>query len=358
MASQEPYPLATIGVDPITSVGSLPDRPPPPKPVAGKSAAQKFIDRLLGIEGEKRYQTWPERLGRDQVIEPLKAGARFMRNVEEGGYGQPGTHEFTEAVTPDAFRAAATNYYPGEMAAFHASGKLSPLELSSNLDQKSIHDFPLGFPDKKAVKALEPPLGDLASRAAGNEPAAAIPKLPETKAEETLHTLSAELGKDDIEALKSFTGGGAWAANAHILGKQSFTWGDKTSAEALELFPKLDAALAKGTVNQNITVYRGMKNVDLSSLKPFVGTDVPFHMPTYSSTSLDPRVAAGFASGKKGALWKITVPKGAKALDMRKHTHYPSEKEVVLPRGSRWKITKIEQHPQGKVPVIHAEVIP
>ena len=152
MASQDgPYPLASIGVDPITSVASLPDRPPPqpPKPVADKSAPQKFFDRLLGIEGEKRYKLWPERLGRDivsGVAHGLRQGADLVHATETGQYGQPGTHEFTEAITSDAFHVASDNFYPAEwFGAVHKSGDILteriPPWFSSLAPMKNTSEF-------------------------------------------------------------------------------------------------------------------------------------------------------------------------------------------------------------------------
>ena len=131
MESTEPYPLASIGIDPITSTEALSTRtvpitlaqmtaspspspaPESPKQVSSeKSVARRFIDRLFGLEGEKRYQTFPERIARDVVggvAHGLGEGAKVVKAAETGAYGQPGTHEFTDRAYKDVFTAAKDN---------------------------------------------------------------------------------------------------------------------------------------------------------------------------------------------------------------------------------------------------------
>jgi len=59
----------------------------------------------------------------------------------------------------------------------------------------------------------------------------------------------------------------------------------------------------------------------------------------YVSISKHQGTAIGF--GSNGKVAKISVAKGCKAMDIHKISHHPGEHEVLLPRGSMFRVDKI-----------------
>lgn len=68
-------------------------------------------------------------------------------------------------------------------------------------------------------------------------------------------------------------------------------------------------------------------------------------LPTYTSTSIDPRIAADFAGTSDDShIIHIHLKKGQRAHYLGSHSHYDNEKEVLLPRNST-----IQIHPTPTV---------
>lgn len=116
---------------------------------------------------------------------------------------------------------------------------------------------------------------------------------------------------------------------------------------------QVDIALNKVRAQHDMLVYRGVANKSLvAGLKP---GDV-FHDKAFVSTTSSHSVAYdGFAGGAGGAVFHITVPKGSRAYPMGTVSKYPDEREILLPRGSRLQVSKIE-HVDGIIRV-HATAI-
>ena len=114
---------------------------------------------------------------------------------------------------------------------------------------------------------------------------------------------------------------------------------------------RLDSALAKSSVPKDLLVYRGLRDQSLvSHLKP----GAVFRDHGFLSTTISKNVANdSFADG--GVLFHITIPKGGKALPMTRQGHYNHEKEVLLPRGSRLRVRKVERNENGTI-IVHARV--
>ncbi len=116
---------------------------------------------------------------------------------------------------------------------------------------------------------------------------------------------------------------------------------------------QVDDALKKIRTPHDMLVYRGLGNIDLvRGLKP---GDV-FHDKAFVSTTVKKDVAYNsFAGGAGGAVFHITVPKGSRAYPLGTVSKYPEEREILLPRGSRLQISKIE-HVDG-IMRVHATAI-
>lgn len=116
----------------------------------------------------------------------------------------------------------------------------------------------------------------------------------------------------------------------------------------------IDAAMEKSTVEKPLKVYRGISSMHfVAHLKP----GAVFTDKAYMSTTVDGKVAEkNFALGEGGAVFHITVPKGAKALPMTSQGEFPKEKEVLLPRGTSLKVKRVEKHANGTT-IFHVSVV-
>lgn len=86
----------------------------------------------------------------------------------------------------------------------------------------------------------------------------------------------------------------------------------------------------------------------------------------FLSTSKSQKEALEFtAYGEEPTILKINVPKGTKILDINqaykkysKNTNvHEKEQEVVLPRDSKLKVTKVEEDVEGYIKIIHCNVL-
>lgn len=111
----------------------------------------------------------------------------------------------------------------------------------------------------------------------------------------------------------------------------------------------LDAAFEKASLPESMIVYRGMKGHHWDSVQ----AGQVISQPGYLSTSLDRSAAETF---QEGALLKISVPKGAKAIYMDNlNGSHGYEAELAVARGSKIKL--ISKQKVGNVWQIEAELI-
>lgn len=108
-------------------------------------------------------------------------------------------------------------------------------------------------------------------------------------------------------------------------------------AEALAEIPKLDAALKTHTIpaHETFHVYSGVsKDFNISKLRE---NNEKVHLPAYTSTSLDPKVAASFASGlgkDHREMLRIKIPKESQhGTFIGSATSNDQEHEFLLHRG-------------------------
>lgn len=116
----------------------------------------------------------------------------------------------------------------------------------------------------------------------------------------------------------------------------------------------LDAAIAKGSLARDAVLFRGTHIDAVGGKVPAVGT--VFSDGGFLSTSPSRDSAASFASGSAGmgALLRIAAPKGTRAIDVS-HVAGGHEKEVLLNRGTKLKVTGVSQ--SGGHTVIDVKVV-
>jgi hypothetical protein len=113
----------------------------------------------------------------------------------------------------------------------------------------------------------------------------------------------------------------------------------------------MDAALAKATVPEAVTVYRGVTGEFAAGLQP--GSE--FTDPGYGSTSLSPDAGEMYGAGQ--TVMRIVVPKGTHAAYITAmEANKGHEQELLLPRGCKYKITG-ETTENGKR-ILTAEIVP
>lgn len=88
-------------------------------------------------------------------------------------------------------------------------------------------------------------------------------------------------------------------------------------------------------------------------------------LPAYTSTSISKSIAHGFARGHKNPetgkpehhILHIHLKKGQKGVYAGDHSHFPDEKEMILPRNTTLKIHKTPTKPDEHTHVWHAHVV-
>ena len=110
----------------------------------------------------------------------------------------------------------------------------------------------------------------------------------------------------------------------------------------------LDAALRRNTTTDSIVTWRGsslsyMKEAIYQILEERVSpTDIVLEDPGFTSTSINPEIAAGFTPLDDAVMFRIVLPKetqGAYLASGLSDNHH--EKEFLLPKGSKFRYTKV-----------------
>lgn len=112
-----------------------------------------------------------------------------------------------------------------------------------------------------------------------------------------------------------------------------------------DVIDAMDSAIAKNSLPENLTLFRGINNWPKA-----LGTDdesklvgLTFQDKGFVSTSVEQSRAVEFGSflkDKYNTVIQIEAPKGQHAVAVT--PNFPFEEEVILPRGSQFKITSVE----------------
>ena len=154
-------------------------------------------------------------------------------------------------------------------------------------------------------------------------------KQPVTEARDSEEKLSPAI----VKSIEGYTDGAYGALNSRL------RQGQPLSSTQATLAANLDKAIAKHRMAQTTTVYRGIKEpAKFFGPTVLLGTVVIDN--GFISTSKASSTAIKF-TGEGGMVAKITVQKGASAIDVSTLSLHSHETEVLLPRGSMFKVVAI-----------------
>jgi len=157
-------------------------------------------------------------------------------------------------------------------------------------------------------------------------------KYKKAKANEQFTKLDEQLSPAMLNAVKAYTDGSYKELNKNLRN------GRPMDAAQATLAAQLDAALSKAKITKDTHVYRGVGH----AAEKFFGPN-----PTIGTVVIDNgyiSTAKTFDNAWCGAKCKIFVPKGSRALDVESMSLHPGETEVLLPRGSMFKLTGIDKN--------------
>ncbi|MDQ8757941.1 ADP-ribosyltransferase [Sphingosinicella sp. LHD-64] len=143
------------------------------------------------------------------------------------------------------------------------------------------------------------------------------------------------LTTEEKSAVTAYTSSYYRAINACLRGDGGCDDKVKSTIEAL------DRAIAKSLLPAEQVVFRGVSDNYASYLRSSgLRTGSVVIDDAYVSTSRDPKKASFFAAiPPEGLIMKIHIPAGSLALDVAPYSDFPAEEEILLPRGTKLRVT-------------------
>lgn len=184
-------------------------------------------------------------------------------------------------------------------------------------------------------------------------------EIPRVK--QSMEIINNEKYKDVIQG---YTGFNYIAINKTLLGRE-LTDADKPDPNfnVNENISVLDDVMSKTAFPEDAVVYSGLGNsatqfIDSVCPHKKCGSGSEFDIKSFVSTTLDERTSNVFHGGKN-TLLKIKVPKGSKALSLEDISGFPTEKEILLNRGSKFRVveSKMVGYNAGKHREITVELV-
>lgn len=128
----------------------------------------------------------------------------------------------------------------------------------------------------------------------------------------------------------------------------------KMHPEDQSMYRHLDEATTSAPpLKKDMHVYSGVKGLDLA--QAFKKGKGVVHMPAYTSTSINPGIAITHSSNydddksKPQHIMHFQLPKGYdKGRYIEEHSNCPSEREYLMARGQKWKLTNHEVLPANE----------
>jgi hypothetical protein len=154
------------------------------------------------------------------------------------------------------------------------------------------------------------------------------------------------------EALRTYSGAEYTDINGHLRGDPKYA---NVDPELLKTIDEMDRVLGTRPVPENIMVVRGtgIDHLDLDSPLDMQGRT--FGDDAYTSTALGRTVPPAFAW--KPVVMHLRVPEGTPALWLDHISKNPGERELLLARGTQYKVTRVFADDAGKWHV-YGEVLP
>jgi hypothetical protein len=132
---------------------------------------------------------------------------------------------------------------------------------------------------------------------------------------------------------------------------------DKSEARTAATIAEIDSAMDGSVLPNHVEAWRGISNADRLFGDALTGdlTGFSWEELAYSSTSTEESVAREFIVGDNGILIRVLTPAGTKAVQISE-SHDHNQAEILLARGTAWKVVKDHgMGPSGKR-VIDVEV--
>lgn len=117
----------------------------------------------------------------------------------------------------------------------------------------------------------------------------------------------------------------------------------------------LDSAIDQSRLPENTVLYRGMDMSPAMAAKMTPGA--VFSDAAYTSTSINPSIPESFARGEGKTLMRIKANKGQKGLAVNNISNFDGEHEILLPRGSQYKVTGVSIDKKTGMRYIDAEIV-
>lgn len=156
------------------------------------------------------------------------------------------------------------------------------------------------------------------------------------------------LSKKQTNAAKMYTGESYHDINGGLRS-------GKVPADYQATVRELDSAISQSKLPENTVLYRGMSmSPELSSkIKP----GATFSDSAYTSTSINPRIPASFARGEGKTMMRIKAKKGQSGLAVNNVSNYDGEHEVLLPRGTSYRVTNVYKDKKTGMTYVDAEIV-
>jgi hypothetical protein len=169
-----------------------------------------------------------------------------------------------------------------------------------------------------------------------------------------------------VHSINRYKGNAYVHINNHLRGKPHESWATHEDKDGIPTHVKnLDHA-TNHPIKHEMHVYRGIdpENSNFHNLKP----DHEFTDHGYTSASMDHHIARHFGASDKDHsdddsepehhVMKIHLPKGTKAHHFDAHDNMlASEKEVVLHRGTRFKVSHHSHDPRTNTHYVHVTAV-
>lgn len=168
--------------------------------------------------------------------------------------------------------------------------------------------------------------------------------------------IGVKLTDDEIDAIQNYSGVAYGLVNRVLYGRTKLDRLTEYACEEVEEIIDLLDQIFERVPEKRLAVYRGVPAVE----ELFRGTSVAewvqenlvkgkeVELAGFLSTSSSVSVAVEFRGGKGGLLYKILAKKG---LPISSISCSPEEREVILPRGSRFLVAGVKESRMGGVVV-------
>jgi hypothetical protein len=157
-----------------------------------------------------------------------------------------------------------------------------------------------------------------------------------------------KISDDESQSIFLYTAGSG-AINDSLRGKEYKGTNNLSEEKIKEVDTNLQTAMDNNLLNTDLIVYRGFKDTNniFDFNKDLIGME--FEDKGYVSTSSEKITAMNFSHTdetdlKYAVRMKIRMSKGLKALSVRSHSRFPDENEILINKGSKFRVVKQDRN--------------